>query len=70
MQPWLPEPQRTFIRNAQWMWFLWEGNGTIVGLDDPNPAPDGCLCDAAQPNGAYYKQGDGDVPTHDWWVGH
>ncbi len=54
--PYLPEPQRSFIRNANWMWFLWEGNGTIVGLDDPHPAPDGCLCDAAMPTGAYYKQ--------------
>ena len=44
--PFLPEQQRSFIRNANFMWFLWEGNGTRVGLDDPNPAPDGCLCDA------------------------
>jgi hypothetical protein len=54
------------VRNANWMWFEWIGNGTRVGLDDPNPAPDGCLCDAAEPGGAYYKQGDGNVPIHDW----
>ena len=64
--PFLPEPQRSFIRNANWMWFEWMGNGTRVGLDDPHPAPDGCLCDAATPGGAYYKQGDGNVPIHDW----
>jgi len=64
--PFLPEPQRSFVRNANFMWFLWEGNGTRVGLDDPNPAPDGCLCDAAMPTGAYYKQGDGNVAIHDW----
>jgi hypothetical protein len=37
--PFLPEPQRSFIRNANWMWFEWMGNGTRVGLDDPHPAP-------------------------------
>jgi hypothetical protein len=64
--PWLEEPFRSFTYNANGMWFEWEGDGKRVGLDDPNPAPDGCLCDAAQPNGAYYKQGDGNVPIHDW----
>lgn len=64
--PYAEEPLRSFIRNANWMWFEWIGNGTRVGLDDPNPAPDGCLCDAAEPSGAYYKQGDGNVPIHDW----
>lgn len=54
--PWLPEPQRSFVRNANWMWFEWIGDGVRVGLDDPHPAPDGCLCDAATPTGAYYKQ--------------
>ena len=64
--PWLEEPLRTWTLNANWMWFNWIGNGTRVGLDDPHPAPDGCLCDAANPQGAYYKQGDGNVPIHDW----
>ena len=64
--PFLPEPHRSFVRNANLMWFTWIGDGTRVGLDDPHPAPDGCLCDAATPNGAYYKQGDGNVPIHDW----
>ena len=64
--PFLPEPQRSFVKNANWMWFEWIGDGKRVGLDDPNPAPDGCLCDAAKPDGAYYKQGDGNVPIHDW----
>ena len=64
--PWLAEPLRSFTYAANQMWFDWEGDGKRVGLDDPHPAPDGCLCDAAQPNGAYYKQGDGNVPIHDW----
>ena len=29
-------------------------------------APDGCSCDNAEPNGCNYKQGDGNVPIHDW----
>jgi len=64
--PWQEEPLRSFTYNANELWFRWEGDGKRVGLDDPNPAPDGCLCDAATPNGAYYKQGDGNVPIHDW----
>ena len=67
--PFLPEPLRSFITHANGLWFTWIGNGTRVGLDDPHPAPDGCLCDAAQPDGAYYKQGDGDVAIHDWALG-
>ena len=39
----------------------------------PVPAPDGCLCDAAVPCGpakdcCAYKQGDGNVPRHDWTI--
>ena len=64
--PWLPEPLRSFTLAANALWFQWEGDGRRVGLDDPHPAPDGCLCDAAQPSGAYYKQGDGLVSIHDW----
>ena len=29
-------------------------------------APDGCGCDNGEPTGCNYKQGDGDVPIHDW----
>lgn len=29
-------------------------------------APDGCSCDNGEPGGCNYKQGDGDVPIHDW----
>jgi len=64
--PWLPEPFRTFIKNANWLWFKWEGDGKTVGRDSPLPAPDGCLCDDADLAGADYKQGDGNVPIHDW----
>lgn len=47
-------------------------NGTKVPHPGPDvPAPDGCLCDAAVPCGPLknccaYKQGDGNVPRHDW----
>lgn len=29
-------------------------------------APDGCGCDNGEPSGCNYKQGDGNVPIHDW----
>ena len=64
--PWLAEPYRTFTLNSNWWWFKWIGDGTIVGEDDPMPAPDGTLCDLADPTGVWYKQGDGLVPIHDW----
>ena len=60
-------------------WFNSIGNGTKMGLPENNggPGPDGALCDAAVPKptdpsdpghgqGCDYKQGDGDVPMHDW----
>ena len=57
-------------------WFNSIGNGTSLGKgkssDGGIGAPDGCLCDAAVPvppgdgQGCWYKQGDGDVPLHDW----
>lgn len=56
------------------------GNGTKVDgkfhttrtANGDVPAPDGALCDAATPcdpieaNCCAYKQGDGNVPMHDW----
>jgi hypothetical protein len=30
------------------------------------PCSAGCLCDGANPTDCQYKQGDGDVPAHDW----
>ena len=29
-------------------------------------APDGCSCDNGSPAGCNFKQGDGNVPIHDW----
>ena len=56
--------------HSQAWWFNSIGNGTRTGLTGGIPAPDGCLCDAAEPRddgeGCYYKQGDGNVPKHDW----
>jgi len=66
--PFAPEPLRSFIKNANWLWFEWIGNGQRVGLDDPHPAPDGCLCDAATPGGAYYKLVRGGGGTRVWYA--
>ena len=47
-------------------------NGSTIECGGPPvPAPDGALCDAAVPCGpskncCAYKQGDGNVPRHDW----
>jgi hypothetical protein len=43
--PFLAEPSLSFVNNSNNFWFENMGNGTRSGPDDPNPAPDGCLCD-------------------------
>lgn len=49
------------------MWFFNIGDGKRSCSDcDGVVAPDGCLCDGADPTDCQYKQGDGDVPRHDW----
>lgn len=65
--PWLEEPHRSFIKNANFMWFKNIGTGNR-SCDDCGGviAPDGCLCDDGSPNNCDYKQGDGNVPIHDW----
>eukprot|EP00039_Didymoeca_costata_P016898 m.307959 g.307959 ORF g.307959 m.307959 type:complete len:943 (-) comp16467_c0_seq2:162-2990(-) len=68
-----------FLQSTAWhawqqsmaWWFNSIGDGTKTGRNANVPAPDGCLCDAALPCGpagdcTYYKQGDGNVPRHDW----
>jgi hypothetical protein len=65
--PWLQEPHRSFIKNANWMWFSNIGNGNRSCNDCGGViAPDGCLCDDGEPTNCDYKQGDGNVPIHDW----
>ena len=64
---WLPEPHRSFIRNANFMWFENIGNANRSCNDCGGAiAPDGCLCDDGEPTNCDYKQGDGNVPIHDW----
>jgi len=64
------------FHSMRW-WFAGIGDGDAQGLTREGPAPDGCLCDAAMPcvprapgveTCAYYKQGDGLVPLHDWTI--
>jgi hypothetical protein len=67
--PFLEEPLWTFLGNSQDLWFRHIGDGkrtwTWHGVDH-GLVPDGQLCDAATPEGAIYKQGDGRVDIHDW----
>ncbi len=65
--PFFVEPYRTFVQNAQDLWFDQMGDGKRKGVHDW-VAPDGCLCDAAAPNWVIYKQGDGNIGIHDWGV--
>jgi hypothetical protein len=65
--PFFTEPYRTFLQNAQDLWFHQMGDGKRKGAHDW-VAPDGCLCDAASPNWVVYKQGDGRIDIHDWGV--
>jgi hypothetical protein len=62
------------MRESQNWWFNNMADGTN---QYPHPdaggappaqgwAPDGCSCDNGEPTGCNYKQGDGDVPVHDW----
>src|SRR6185295_7220913 len=67
--PFLQEPFLTFLQNSQDLWFDQMGDGKRIGGAAPPHnivAPDGALCDAAQPGTIYYKQGDGRIAIHDW----
>jgi hypothetical protein len=63
--PFYREPFLTFLQNSQDLWFDQMGDGKRVGANDW-VAPDGCLCDAANPGWVVYKQGDGRTGIHDW----
>ncbi len=63
--PMLEEPYFTFLLNANDLWFAKMGDGKRLDYWK-NVGPDGCLCDAASPDNIFYKQGDGDVASHDW----
>ena len=73
--PFLQEPWFSLLQRS---WDLhWDNQGDGVkrgmwGGDTPNilsqlVAPDGCLGDAAAPGQIAYRQGDGDVKSHDWF---
>lgn len=64
--PFLEEPYRTFLQNAQDLWFDQMGDGRRHGLPGDIVAPDGSLCDCASPGRIIYKQGDGRTGIHDW----
>ena len=75
--PFMEDATWAALSHSMAWWFDSIGNGTSYGKggstsDGGLPAPDGCLCDAAVPvppgngQGCWYKQGDGDVPRHDW----
>lgn len=71
--PFMEEVTWAALSHSMAWWFNSIGNGTSRGKGNARVgAPDGCLCDAAVPvapgngQGCWYKQGDGDVPQHDW----
>jgi hypothetical protein len=74
--PFMEDATWAALSHSMAWWFNSIGNGTSLGKgashDGGIGAPDGCLCDAAVPvppgngQGCWYKQGDGDVPLHDW----
>lgn len=63
--PFFEEPYTTFVQNAQDLWFSHMGDG-LRKDNNGYVGPPGCLCDAANPQGVWYRQGDGRVEIHDW----
>jgi hypothetical protein len=63
--PFYREPYLTFLKNSHDLWFDKMGDGKRRGRTGV-PAPDGSLCDAANHEWIYYKQGDGRTDLHDW----
>jgi hypothetical protein len=68
MLPFMDRAYRTFVGNSQALWFNKQGDGERM---DGNRyvAPRGSLCDCANPNMVYYRQGDGRHRIHDWGYG-
>ena len=54
------------MRESQNWWFNNMANGLTQYAIGGGWAPDGCSCDNGEPDGCNYKQGDGNVPIHDW----
>jgi len=66
--PFLQEPWLTFLQHSQDMWFNNQGDGKKGGYEQFAEliGPEGCLCDAAVPDAAIYRQGDYNWRIHDW----
>lgn len=66
--PFLQDPWLTFLQHSQDLWFNNQGDGKRGGYKQFETliGPDGCLCDCAMPEGAVYRQGDGNWQMHDW----
>ena len=57
------------MRESQNWWFKNMANGSEPAFPAKGGggfAPDGTMCDNGEPTGCNYKQGDGNVPIHDW----
>jgi hypothetical protein len=54
------------LRESQDWWFNNMADGATVNFQSTWSAPDGTMCDNGEPTGCNFKQGDGDVPIHDW----
>jgi hypothetical protein len=65
--PFLGELVFKGMRESQNWWFnnLADGTNPYAG-GAQGWAPDGCSCDNGEPGGCNFKQGDGNVPIHDW----
>jgi hypothetical protein len=65
--PFLGEVGFKGMRESQNWWFNNMADGTNAYSGGTQGwAPDGCSCDNGEPAGCNYKQGDGNVPIHDW----
>jgi len=73
--PFLQEPWFSLLQRSWDLFWDNQGDGKRRGMwggDTPRilsqlVAPDGCLGDAAAPGQIAYRQGDGDVQSHDWF---
>jgi hypothetical protein len=74
--PFLQEPWFSILQNSWDLFWDNQGDGKHKGMfgNDPKGSvlygligPDGCLGDCASPGQIAFRQGDGDVMTHDWF---
>ncbi len=73
--PFLQEPWFSMLQRSWDLFWNNQGDGKRRGMWDGDKltvlsqliGPDGCLGDAAAPGQIAYRQGDGDVKSHDWF---